>query len=127
MSFHFSIGGFFCGQFEVVLKDDELHFFVSDYSFPMEYQEPTQIVSIKGDTDSQNLLKYLVDLKWKRTYDSDCLDGIQWELTFKNENKKMKCYGSNAFPSDFEKFIELIKKITLKHKIPNGILDNFKI
>ena len=121
MSFHFSIGGFFSGQFEDVLKSDELHFFVSDFSFPTEHQDPTQIVSIKGDMDSNNLLKYLVDLKWKRKYDSDCLDGIQWELTFKNENKKMKCYGSNAFPSDFGDFTTLLKKIITKHKIPNGI------
>ena len=125
MTFQFFIGGYFSGHFEVVLKNDELNFFVSDFPMRIEHEEPTHIVSIKGDIDWQNLIKYIADLKWKRKYETEILDGIQWELTFKNGNKKMNCYGSNAFPSDFGNLTTLIKNITTKHKIPDELVEKF--
>ncbi|MBK9480364.1 MAG: hypothetical protein IPN99_16250 [Bacteroidetes bacterium] len=126
MRFQFFIGGYSSGHFEVVLKNDELCFFVSDYPMQIERQEPTQIISIKGDIEWQNLMKFIADIKWKRKYESDILDGTQWELTFKNETKKMNCYGNNAFPADFDNFITLLKKITTKHKIPDELLEDFR-
>jgi len=119
MMFQFYIGGFFSGHFEVVLKNDKLNFFVSDYPMRIEHEKPTHIVSIKGDIDWQILIKFIADLKWKREYETEILDGIQWELTFKNGNKKLNCYGSNEFPSHFGNLTTLIKKITTKHKIPD--------
>ena len=38
------------------------------------------------------------------------------------KNKKMNCYGSNAFPADFDNLTTLIKKITTKHKIPEELV-----
>lgn len=122
MTFQFFIGGYFSGHFEVVLNNDELHFFVSDFPMRIEQEEATHIVSIKEDIDWQNLAKYVADLKWKRKYETEFLDGIQWELTFKNEIKKMNCYGSNAFPTDFDNLTTLIKKITTKHNIPDELV-----
>lgn len=126
MTFQFFIGGYNSGHFEVVLKNDELYFYVSDYPMQIERQEPTQIISIKGDIEWQKLIKYIDDIKWKRKYESNILDGTQWELTFKNETKKMNCYGNNAFPADFDNFTTLLKKITTKHKIADELIENFR-
>jgi hypothetical protein len=88
MIFQFFIGGYNSGHFEVVLKYDELHFFVSNYPMQIECQEPTQIISIKSDISWQNLMKYVAEINWKRKYESDILDGTQWELTFNTKPKK---------------------------------------
>jgi hypothetical protein len=125
MEFQFFIGGYNSGHFEVVLKNGELHFFVSNYPIRIEEQEPTHIIPIEGYIAWQNLINYLDGLNWKRKYETDIMDGTQWELTFESEFKKMKCYGSNAFPTEFENFVKLLRKITIKNKIPNELLRNF--
>ena len=125
MEFQFFIGGYNSGHFEVVLKNCELHFSVSDYPIRIEQQEPTHIIPIEGDIAWQNLVKYIDGLIWRRKYETDIMDGTQWELTFKSESKKMKCYGSNAFPTEFDNFVKLLRKITAKNKIPNELLRNF--
>lgn len=125
MEFRFFIGGYYSGHFEVVLKNGELHFFVSDYPIRIEQQEPTQIIPIEGDIAWQNLVKYIDGLKWKRKYENDNLDGTQWELTFESDTKKMKCYGSNTFPIEFDNFAKLLRRITRMHKISDDLLRNF--
>lgn len=123
MTFQFFIGGYFSGHFEVIFKNEKLLFFVSNIPLSVELAKPTHIVSIKDDIDWQNLIKYIADLKWERKYETGILDGIQWELTFENENKKMSSYGNNAFPADFDDFTRLLKKISRKHKIPDLLLE----
>lgn len=127
MTFRFFIGGFSGRNFEVVLKNDELHFYVSNYPFSIEATDPSHIVSITDDVDWQNLVAYLTDLKWKRSYTTNDLDGTQWELTFKNENVKKNFDGSNAYPPDFGDLLSLIKKITTKHSIPDDALEYSEI
>jgi len=122
MKFDFSIGGYFDSQFRVVLKDDELHFFISQFPFSIEMEEPTHIVFIKKDILCNDLIQFLNNIKWKRKYESEILDGTQWILVFENHNKVMKCYGNNSFPEEFENFINLIKKIMVKHNISNDVL-----
>jgi hypothetical protein len=123
MKFQFYIAGYFYGHFEVVLKNDELLFYISDYPISEDSAEPTHAVLIKDDTNWQNLIEYLTDLKWKRKYETENLDGIQWKLTFVSGIKKVNCYGSDDFPSDFVELTTLIKKITTKHKIPDRLLE----
>jgi len=127
MTFRFYIGGYHSGHFEAVLKSDKLYFFISDYPMRIVHEEPTHIFSIVSDMEWQNLINYITELKWKRKYETNIFDGIQWELIVKNENKKLNCSGSNAFPLDFFSFIALLKKITLKHNIPDALLDNLNI
>ena len=117
MEFQFFIGGYDRGHFEVVLKNGELHFFVFDYPISIEQQEPTAIIPIEGYIDWLNLVEYINGLKWKRKYECGILDGTQWELTFESDTKKMKCYGNNVYPKEFDNFIKLLKIITAKNKI----------
>lgn len=122
-TFRFFIGGYFSGHFEIILKNDELRFFVSEYPMrPNEHDEPTHIVSLKDNIDWQNLVNYITGLNWEQKFWSEILDGIQWELIFKNESKEINCFGSNAFPADFDKLTRLIKKITQKHNIPDDLV-----
>jgi hypothetical protein len=125
LKFHFSIGGYFGDHFEVVLKNVELYFYVTNNSIFKQFKKPTHKVLITGDIDWQNLIKYIDELKWKKKHETLVLDGTQWELIFISENKKLKCFGSNAYPLYFNKFIALLKKITNKHRISNTLPNNF--
>lgn len=43
---------------------------------------------------------------WEKNYSSDVLDGTQWELTFKDGKKIYRAQGSNAYPENFERFLD---------------------
>ena len=46
---------------------------------------------------------------WKEKYDnSDILDGTQWHIVFQKINKKYS--GSNDFPENYEKVLQIIKE-----------------
>lgn len=119
MTFRFYIGGYFNGHFEVVLQEDDLCFFVSDYS---RHTDPEYVISTKNDKDWRSLVEYMKTLNWKERYsDNDIMDGLQWELAFESEDKKLNCFGSNEYPADFDEFTKRLSLITRKHKIPfNG-------
>lgn len=53
--------------------------------------------------------------EWRRNYDTrrfgyEVLDGTQWELEifFSDGHKPVKKYGSNSYPYNFNKFLELL-------------------
>jgi hypothetical protein len=53
--------------------------------------------------------------EWRRTYDTrrfgyEVLDGTQWELKifFSDGHKPVVKYGSNSYPYNFNKFLELL-------------------
>jgi len=50
---------------------------------------------------------------WKKDYfNQDVLDGTQWELIIKRDNKKtIKIYGSNAYPENFQLFLDVINSV----------------
>ena len=54
-------------------------------------------------------LKELHIGEWRRRYDSEILDGTQWELEFhfSNSAKPIKFYGNNAYPYNFDRAKEL--------------------
>lgn len=121
MKFKFFIGGYFGGHFEVQLKEDQLLFFVDNRSFLN--MPPNYIVSTKDNGDWNRLIAFIESLDWKQKYfNNEILDGTQWELTFKSDKKRLSCFGSNEYPDNFDSFINLLKKITVKHKIPNDYL-----
>ena len=123
MKFRFSIGGYFSGRFEVRLKDHVLLFFFSHIPSPIDLDKPDYKVSVVGDSDFDNLVSLLKSLKWKRNYDSTILDGTQWELEFESEAVKIKCYGSNAYPSEFGTLLDALKVLTSKYGITDNLLD----
>lgn len=43
---------------------------------------------------------------WQENYSSDVRDGTQWELTFKDGDKIYHGHGSNAYPKNWEQFLD---------------------
>lgn len=49
---------------------------------------------------------------WKREYFAEVCDGIQWEVKIITDDFVFKSHGSNAFPSDFEDFLKIVREFT---------------
>lgn len=127
----FGAGGFFMGFPEVTIKKEtdkdgdylSLSYFpsmngVSEHTIidPMNPLEK-EINSPKQSINQlQNLIKELSDLnieKWKRYYDSDILDGTQWELTIKfDKGRTIIKGGSNDYPDNWIDFIKVLSHYT---------------
>jgi len=50
---------------------------------------------------------------WEKDYfNQEVLDGTQWELLIKREGKKkIQIYGSNAYPENFQLFLDVINSV----------------
>ena len=48
---------------------------------------------------------------WEKDYYAEILDGTQWELIYKHGRKIYHGYGSNAYPENFEKFLDWLDKL----------------
>lgn len=58
-----------------------------------------------------NELDALQIFSWAENYSTDILDGTQWELTFKDGKKIYRGYGSNAYPENFERFLDWLDEL----------------
>ena len=103
----FTIGGFFNGYKTVelvirsgkvtrkILRDGLLN--VDKKILPDAEISDTQLAKLDA----------LKIFDWKKDYhDPDILDGTQWELTFKDGKKIYRGRGSNAYPENFERFLD---------------------
>ena len=45
---------------------------------------------------------------WKKNYNADTPDNTQWELLYKHGKKSLRRYGSNAYPENWERFLDWI-------------------
>lgn len=116
MVFNFYIGGYGRDSYRFTLDNARLR--CSEY-----YGIPTddyKVISVEGNKNWENLLDFLKGCGWKRRYDSDILDGTQWELKVKALGIHINSYGSNAFPDDFDKFIALLNKVLSEEEIQLG-------
>ncbi len=98
-SIHFSDGGFFDGYYDLTIKKDGGNIIMeavapfeqNRVSRALQPEEWTRIV----DTMYDKLYLH----EWKKRFDSDALDGEQWELELGLiGNRRRTYYGSNAFP-----------------------------
>ena len=102
----FTVGGFFNGYKTVelvirggkvtrkILRDGLLN--VDKKILPDAEISDTQLAKL----DALNIFA------WDKDYSSDILDGEQWELTFKDGKKTYRGYGSNAYPENWERFLD---------------------
>ena len=110
-SFNFFIGGFGGDCDRVCLEDNILY-----QDSPMHEDELRQpfIEGLKLTDDQIYLFwKRLDELdiwNWSKEYnDPDTLDGTQWSLKInKQGGKKLKIYGSNAYPNNFDDLLRLL-------------------
>ena len=102
----FTIGGFFSGYrtVEVIIRGGKVAYQILRSGLLNVDKKKSSAVEV-----SEAWLKELDALKifdWEKNYSSDVLDGTQWELTFKDGKKIYHGQGSNAYPENFERFLD---------------------
>lgn len=109
MTFDFYIGGYFHDHsYRIILKNNVLS--ISDY-VDMPIPEHDKKICVEGSIEWLRLLAFLKCCNWKRRYDSVIMDGTQWEIEAYNDDIRVKSYGSNAYPDDFEQFLKMLNKV----------------
>jgi hypothetical protein len=109
MVFEFSIGGYFSGNFHFILKDEILYCSQTNSHSGDAEVKP---IDISQDERWEKLISFLNTLTWKGKYEKPILDGTQWQLKFTDKGFKLRASGSNDYPEDFEKFLELVREVT---------------
>lgn len=109
MNFDFYLGGYGRdNSYQLILERNELR--ISIYQ-GIPLPEHDKVISVENNKDWEQLVKFLESCKWNRRYDSDILDGTQWELKAKGKGINMKSYGSNAYPAGFNEFLVLLNRV----------------
>lgn len=114
----FSIGGFF-GGFETriytiegdIVKEDAQHTMMLPPSYMYDPDPDDEIAK-------EDFLDGLLDLylgEWRKSYDPSrfgyvVMDGTQWhlDLYFSNGHKPVKIHGSNAYPYNFDRLLDVL-------------------
>lgn len=109
----FSIGGFFQGHeiHTIIIDGENIHKKIED-SFIQE--ESNCRISSNYSVSKEELLDGIRELhigEWRSNYYNNAvLDGTQWslEIFFSDNHKTVKLDGSNDYPYNFNKFMELL-------------------
>ena len=117
----FSIGGFFRESHELVSVTTQIRYTFNPH--PGVWPEP-QILTPEPD----HWKAFWRDIeaagvwRWQKRYDSEVLDGTQWELRLRHAGRSVHCYGSNAYPgcrgmtvsskTEFGRFLTALRKLT---------------
>ncbi len=113
--FEASIGGFFGPSYEVKLMPDGTLLYTDDpYDFPVPGRESNGItVSEDQWREFRKALDNANVWSWKEYYDSDILDGTQWELTIKYRDAFVSSGGSNNYPpeEEFKQFEAAVRQL----------------
>lgn len=49
---------------------------------------------------------------WEARYDDlDVCDGTQWEIDIRQGSRRVRCFGSNAYPEPFQEFLAAVKAL----------------
>ena len=131
--FHFTIGGYFAKNFDVVIKENKATYCADLYVFDFSKRQEKEIS--KNQMESfLSKLNQLNIIGWKKEYfNPDIIDGVQWELemVYSKSNKK-SIFGSNLYPNsepdsdetspEFEELLDAIKELIQE---PLFFLDEF--
>lgn len=109
------IGGYMPDNYNIYINFDSSNVIWSD-DFIQENKR--EFILNKGQiTYIKNELKEANVLSWKKDYiDKYILDGMQWSLDIKTNNKEKRIYGSNKYPKEWDRFYKLIFSI-IENKI----------
>ena len=112
----FGINAYFEGYEEktYIIEDDRVAVTVERVS----YNTPSDSIEYEDEEmDKDTLIEGLADLhigEWRREYDTRNIDiricdGTQWDLKFyfSNGSRPIKIYGSNMYPYNFSRLLEL--------------------
>lgn len=109
------IGGYMPDNYNIYINFDSGNVIWSDDFIQENKRElildKGQITYIKNEVKEANVLS------WKKDYiDKYILDGMQWSLDIKTNNKEKRIYGSNKYPKEWDRFYKLIFSI-IENKI----------
>lgn len=68
-------------------------------------------VSLVNNKEWNEMIQYLHTRKWKERYDLEACDGTHWHLLFRDGKKRIRSYGSNAYPPGFKKIVGLLNNV----------------
>ena len=111
---NFHIGGFFGPNTDVSIDIDQaVHIYINEIESPLTLPSEDY-----GDYAKEDFFDSLKDLhmgEWNKHYDLTkydmfVLDGTQWDITieYNNGRKPFKSSGDNAYPYNFNRFLELL-------------------
>jgi hypothetical protein len=111
MVFDLFYGGYFADNLKAIYKDGFLccswpygHFPDPEFNYR---------INLEGNENWEALLQFLKTCRWIKEYpDPGILDGIQWKLKVRTPEFKLSSGGSNAYPGNFDAFLELLEKVT---------------
>ena len=114
MKFRFYIGGFFGISHEVRYEGDGIYYTSSE----SDCISPVICITDLANNDHWlSLLKFCDTIVWQKRYDSEALDGTQWEFIYSSDSNKVRSSGNNAFPRDFPRFLKKINVLFEEHDI----------
>lgn len=111
--FYFFIGGYRGENIKIRKYYNSIEIQKSDA--PIFYEEDKVLINVSKD-EWKNFWRKIDKINvwdWQKDYfNQDVLDGTQWELIIKRDNKKsIKIFGSNAYPENFQSFLNVINSI----------------
>lgn len=111
---HFYIGGFFQGHDNFFISINHKTSSVTlkkcrglkRQKLSYEFVDSLNYENLKNQISALNMGE------WKSIYDSNSLDGEQWsiKINYLNKINSVKFYGSNSYPYNFDKFLEIFKE-----------------
>ena len=132
--FHFSIGGYFATNFDVLIKENKATYCADMYIFDFTKRHEKEISKNQMELFLAKLNQLNI-IGWDNEYHNPyVLDGVQWELEITyNKTKKKRIYGSNLYPNsdpdsdetspEFEILLNTIKELIQE---PLFFSDKFK-
>lgn len=123
-SLYFSIGGFFDGNKDIkIWNEDGIFYATYRGDFRERGKEYTKKLSAQEVSKLENSLKRCGISSWDDEYDNpEIMDGTQWEIAYKESGKDIKeVYGSNEYPKNWRSFTNAINAIFPKNKLERYI------
>ncbi len=132
--FHFSIGGYFARNFDVLITYNKASYCADLYIFDFTKRQEKEISKNQMELFLSKLNQLNI-IGWENEYyNPDVIDGEQWEMEIEyNKTEKKRIYGSNLYPNskiDSDKpsreFKELLSAIKELIQEPLFFSDKFK-
>ena len=114
--FLISYGGHAAGNEQFLKKGRDVFYYCDNTPFPdLRDVIPDDAICLRPN--KREWKSFLASIKpfptyWKKEYFAEVCDGIQWEVKIVTDDFTFKSHGSNAFPADFEDFLELVRQFT---------------
>ena len=101
----FTVGGFFGGYktVEISIAGDAASYKILRNGL-LDVEK--NFSTVKVSTAWLDELDALKIFAWQENYSADVRDGTQWQLTFKDGDKIYRGHGSNAYPKNWERFLD---------------------